>query len=181
MIFEATPLAAAYVAEPAVNQDERGFFYRYFCKEEFKAIAHDGEWVQMNHSFTRNKGTLRGMHFQWPPHTEIKLVRCISGRIWDVIVDLRKNSPTFLNWFSVELSGENRKMIYIPEGFAHGFQTLTDNCELIYHHSNYYAKESEGGIRFDDPILAIQWPLAVTMVSGRDMQHPLLDSSFTGI
>jgi dTDP-4-dehydrorhamnose 3,5-epimerase len=181
MNFTLTSLPGAYIAEPTLHADERGYFFRYFCKEEFLEIGHRGEWVQLNHSYTANAGTIRGMHYQLPPYKEIKLVRCISGKIFDVIVDIREGSPTFLNWFGTELSAENRKMLYIPEGFAHGFQALTANAELIYHHSAYYAKGSEGGIRFDDPSIDINWPLAIGIVSERDRQHSLLTAEFTGI
>jgi dTDP-4-dehydrorhamnose 3,5-epimerase len=181
MNFTATPLAAAFLVEPVVHADERGAFYRYFCKDEFGRIGHSGEWVQLNHSFTAQRGTVRGMHFQRPPFREIKLVRCIAGKVFDVIVDIRRGSSTFLHHFGAELSAENRKMMYIPEGFAHGFQALTPGCELIYHHSAYYTAGSEGGIRFDDPRVGIRWPLEIGIVSERDRQHPLLTADFTGI
>jgi dTDP-4-dehydrorhamnose 3,5-epimerase len=181
MKFSAAPLSGAYVIEPEVRTDPRGAFYRVFCKEEFAQIGHDAEWLQLNHSFTTNAGTVRGLHFQVPPHAEIKLVRCIAGKVFDVIVDIRSGSSTFLQWFGTELSAENRKMMYIPEGFAHGFQTLAPDCELIYHHSAGYTADSEGGIRYDDPAIGIDWPLPVTMVSGRDGQHPLLSPHFEGI
>src|SRR5437868_15434469 len=134
MRFEETSLKGSYVINVLANKDERGWFVRTFCKKEFMKIGHIGEWVQINHSFTVQEGTVRGMHFQHPPYTETKLVRCIAGNIFDVIIDLRKNSDTFLKWFGVELSDENKKMMYVPPGFAHGFQTLSDNCQLLYHH-----------------------------------------------
>ncbi|SEN16453.1 dTDP-4-dehydrorhamnose 3,5-epimerase [Niastella yeongjuensis] len=121
------------------------------------------------------------MHFQLPPHSEIKMVRCIAGQVLDVIVDLRKDSPTFLQWNSVELSAENRNMLYIPEGFAHGFQTLTDNCELLYHHTALYKPGAEGGLRFNDPRLGINWPITPTVISERDHNHTLVDNFFEGI
>jgi dTDP-4-dehydrorhamnose 3,5-epimerase len=135
----------------------------------------------MNHSFTKAKGSIRGMHYQYPPNTEIKVARCISGAVFDVIIDLRKGSKTFLHWVSTELSAEKKNMIYIPEGFAHGFQTLTENCELIYFHSEYYAAGNEGGIRYNDPFLKIKWPLTVTEVSDRDNNNPLIDHNFKGL
>ena len=181
MNFTPLSLSQAYLVEPTIHVDDRGAFYRYFCKEEFREIGHTGEWVQLNHSFTKEPGTIRGMHYQLPPHTEIKLVRCISGKVFDVIIDVREGSPTFLNWFGTELAAANRKMLYIPQGFAHGFQTLTDDCELIYHHSAYYTKGFEGGIRFDDPLINIHWPLPARNVSERDRDHPLLTTGFTGI
>jgi dTDP-4-dehydrorhamnose 3,5-epimerase len=181
MKFTACPLQKAYVVEPSLHSDTRGVFYRYYCKREFLEIGHDKEWVQLNHSFTIHPGTIRGMHYQLPPYTETKLVRCVAGKVWDVIVDMREGSGTFLQSFGLELSAENRQMIYIPEGFAHGFQTLSENCELIYHHSEYYTKEAEGGIRYDDALVNIKWPLPAVNVSERDLQHPLLTNHFTGI
>jgi dTDP-4-dehydrorhamnose 3,5-epimerase len=161
--------------------DERGWFGRFFCKEEFAAIGHEKDWVQMNHSFTKDKGVLRGMHFQHAPHREIKMVRCISGAVYDVVVDLRKNSETFLQWFACELSAEKKNLIYIPEGFAHGFQTLSENAELIYLHSEYYKPEAESGLRYDDPRINIQWPLEITQVSDRDQKHEWLEDNFAGL
>jgi len=161
--------------------DERGWFARYYCKDEFKQIGHNKEWVQLNHSVTYAKGAIRGMHFQQAPFKEIKLVRCIAGAVFDVIIDLRKSSQTFLKWLGVELSAENKKMLYIPEGFAHGFQCLSDNCELLYHHTEFYTPDAEAGIRHDDPMISIQWPLPVTTVSKRDAVHPYLDGNFKGI
>jgi dTDP-4-dehydrorhamnose 3,5-epimerase len=181
MKFTPLTLSGAFIIEPDVHTDERGAFYRYFCKEEFREIGHSAEWVQLNQSYTARTGTIRGMHYQLPPHSEIKLVRCISGKVFDVIVDIRKQSPTFLKWVGTELSAANRKMLYIPEGFAHGFQTLDDNSELIYHHSVYYARGFEGAIRFDDPLIDILWPLPVRSLSERDRNHPLLNAGFTGI
>jgi dTDP-4-dehydrorhamnose 3,5-epimerase len=177
MKFIETALASAYVIEPAVKQDERGMFMRVFCKKDFAAIGHSREFVQFNHSLSVKKGTIRGMHFQYKPYQEIKLVRCIAGSVLDVIIDLRKDSPTFLKHTSVVLSKENKKMIYIPEGFAHGFQTLEDNSELSYHHTAYYHPEAEAGLRFDDPMLSIEFPLPVSSMSERDQQFPYLSVS----
>ena len=181
MKFEETKLAGSYVADIFAAEDERGWFARTFDKEEFKKINFDGEWVQLNHSFTNVAGTVRGMHYQLPPFAEIKLVRCVAGAIFDVIIDLRKNSDTFLKWFGTELSAKNKKMIYIPEGFAHGFQTLTDNCELIYHHSQFYKPGFEGGIKYDDSMINIEWPCKITNISKRDEQHNYLYQNFEGI
>lgn len=181
MKFEKTKLPGGYIVNIIATGDERGWFARTFDKNEFAQIGFTGEWVQQNHSFSNKKGTIRGMHYQLPPFAEIKLVRCIAGAVFDVIIDLRKNSATFLHWFGTELSAENKKMLYIPEGFAHGFQTLTDNCELIYHHSQFYKPGSEGGIKYDDKLINIQWPAEVTSISKRDEEHPLLDKNFTGI
>jgi dTDP-4-dehydrorhamnose 3,5-epimerase len=181
MNFHPTILSGVFIIEMQPIADSRGWFARTYCKEEFNAIDHSGEWVQLNHSFTLKKGTIRGMHFQIPPYGEIKLVRCIAGAAFDVVVDLRKDSPTFLKWISVELSAGNKNLIYIPEGFAHGFQALTDNAELIYHHSSYYTPGAEKGIRFDDKMINIKWPLSVADVSDRDRSHELLNDNFKGI
>lgn len=181
MIFTPTPLAGSYVIGLKPFTDDRGWFARFYCKDAFKEIGHTSEWVQMNHSFTTHAGTVRGMHFQLPPFREIKMVRCIAGAVYDVIVDCREGSPTFLQWFGAELSAANRNMMYIPEGFAHGFQALTDNCELIYLHSEYYKPGSEGGHRYDDPALDIKWPLAAGNLSDRDASHPLLTTNFKGL
>lgn len=181
MKFIPTPLNGLYVIEIEPISDSRGWFARTFCKNEFETIGHSKEWVQMNHTYTVKKGTIRGMHFQLPPHEEIKMVRCIAGVVYDVVIDIRKESATFLQWFGMEISATNRKMIYIPEGFAHGFQTLTDNCELVYNHSSFYAPGVEAGIRYDDPEINIQWPLPVSDISQRDSAHPLLNKSFKGI
>lgn len=181
MIFNPTFLAGSFVIEPKVLADDRGWFARFYCKNEFKEIGHEKEWVQLNHSVTNKKGSIRGMHYQVQPFREIKMVKCIAGAVYDVIVDLRKNSPTFLKWFGTELSAKNRKMLYIPEGFAHGFQCLEDNCELIYHHSEFYSPNSEGGIRHDDPMINIDWPIPVTVISQRDQSHARLDENFKGI
>ncbi|MBP7272640.1 MAG: dTDP-4-dehydrorhamnose 3,5-epimerase [Saprospiraceae bacterium] len=180
MTFTATTLSGSFVVSLTPFQDERGWFARTYCEKEFDQIQHTKHWVQLNHSFTAKKGTIRGMHYQLPPFAEIKLVRCIAGAVWDVIVDIREASPTFLQWFGIELSAQNRKMLYIPEGFAHGFQTLTDNAELIYHHSEFFTPKTEGGLRFDDTTLAIQWQLPATEISDRDRNHQLIDDNFKG-
>ena len=181
MKFASTGLKGSYIIDIFPVEDERGWFVRTFCKEEFNEIGHTKEWVQLNQSFTNDAGTIRGMHFQIQPFSEIKLIRCIAGKIFDVIIDLRQNSNTFLKWFGIELSAENKKMIYIPAGFAHGFQTLTDNCQLIYHHTAIYMPGYEAGIKYDDKIININWPRPVTKVSERDKNHPLLSSSFEGL
>lgn len=181
MKFEPIFLKNAYLVQPEPFVDERGWFARTFCKREFEHIGHSKEWVQLNHSVTLKKGAIRGMHFQLPPFREIKMVKCIAGAVFDVIVDLRQGSPTFLRWFGAELSSANRTMMYIPEGFAHGFQCLTDNCELIYHHTEFYKPEAESGLRFDDPAVGIEWPLQVSEISARDMSHAFLTESFKGI
>jgi dTDP-4-dehydrorhamnose 3,5-epimerase len=181
MIFTPTTLAGSYVVGLTPYKDERGWFARFYCKDEFAAIGHTKEWVQMNHSFNNYKGALRGMHFQLPPYRETKMVRCIAGSIYDVIIDLRSGSASFLQFYGIGLSAENKQMLYIPEGFAHGFQVLEDNTELIYLHTEMYTPNSEGGIRYNDPAVNIEWPLPVGVVSERDASHPLLTKNFKGI
>lgn len=181
MTFTQTPLSGAHLIRLSPRGDNRGWFARTYCQNEFAQIGHTDSWVQMNHSMTHQLGTIRGMHFQRQPDAEIKLVRCIAGNVFDVIIDLRTDSPTFKQWFGAELSADNQQMMYLPKGFAHGFQTLTADCQLLYCHSTYYAPRSEGAIRFDDPQIGIQWPLAVTDLSERDACHPFLDDDFTGL
>jgi dTDP-4-dehydrorhamnose 3,5-epimerase len=181
MKFTPTSLQGSFIIDISLFEDSRGWFARTYCKNEFKQIGFSKEWLQLNHSFTLHKGSVRGMHYQLFPHQEIKLVRCIAGSIYDIIIDLRKESLTFLKWFGLELSAANKKMLYIPEGFAHGFQTLTDNCELIYHHSEFYTPAAEAGIRYNDPEININWPLEISEVSERDANHSLLDNNFKGI
>ncbi len=174
MKFIPTPLAGAYVIDLTPFADERGLFARTFCLKEFAAIGHTLPFVQHNHSINHHKGTLRGMHYQVAPFQEIKLIRCIVGSVYDVIVDLRLDSPTYLQHFGTILSSQNRQMIYVPEGFAHGFQTLEDHTELLYHHTAYYTPEADRGVRYDDPLLAIHWQLPPVMVSPKDKSYPLL-------
>lgn len=181
MIFTETSLKGSYVIDLEPIGDNRGWFARTYCKNEFGKIGHTKEWVQLNHSFTKQQGIIRGMHYQIPPFSEIKLVRCIAGAVYDVIVDLRKGSSTFLHYFGAELSAANKKMIYIPEDFAHGFQALTDDCELIYHHSQFYLPGVEGGIKYNEPMVNIEWPLPVMNISPRDNAHPLIDANFKGL
>jgi dTDP-4-dehydrorhamnose 3,5-epimerase len=181
MRFIATNINGLYEIELDVFTDSRGWFARTYCKNEFKEIGHDREWTQLNHSCTLKKASIRGLHYQIPPFHEAKLVRCITGSVFDVAIDLRKHSPSFLKWHGVELSAQNKKMLYIPEGFAHGFQTLTDNCELIYHHTSFYAPNSEGGFKYDDPAFLIKWPLPVFELSERDLNHPYVSHTFEGI
>jgi dTDP-4-dehydrorhamnose 3,5-epimerase len=174
-------LQGAYIVEPEVYNDERGSFFRFFSADEFEKIGLVKPWLQLNHSITKLKHSVRGLHFQLPPHAEIKMVKCIAGAVFDVMVDLRAGSKTFLQWTGVEISAENRKLVFIPEGFAHGFQTLSDNCELIYHHSAAYQKTAEGGIRWDDPAINIQWPYPALNVSQRDQEHPCIEQGYAGI
>lgn len=181
MKFIPTGLESSYVVELDPFQDNRGWFARTFCEQEFAQVGHKDPWVQINHSFTVQSGTIRGLHYQLPPFSEIKLVRCIAGAVFDVIVDLRAHSATFLKHFAVELSASNRKMLYIPTGFAHGFQSLQDDTELIYHHSALYTPNTEGGLNYLDPRIEIEWPLSASILSDRDQSHKFLDDTFQGI
>ena len=181
MKFIETPLAKAFVVELEPFRDERGIFARTFCQKEFEQIGFDRQIVQINYSLTRQTGAIRGMHYQCPPASEIKIVRCVQGCVFDVMVDIRKDSPTFLQWYGMELSNDNLRMFYIPEGFAHGFQACTDNAELIYFVSAFYSPELERGLRFDDPAIGIHWPLPAGEVSSKDLHCPLIDSNFKGV
>ena len=174
MIFQETELPGAFVIDPERITDGRGFFARTWCRDEFAAHGLSSALVQGNTSFNTRRGTLRGMHFQVAPHPEIKLVRCTRGGIFDVIVDLRPDSPTYRRWVGVELSPSNGRMLYIPEGFAHGFQTLADETEVAYQMSEFFHPESARGVRWDDPRLAITWPLAPVNLSEKDQRYPLL-------
>lgn len=161
--------------------DKRGYLERLFCNQELNELTAGKEIVQINHTLTESRGTVRGMHFQHPPHAEMKLISCLKGEVFDVAVDLRKGSPTFLLWHAEILSAENHKSMVIPEGFAHGFQTLTDDCELIYLHTAAYESSAEDGVHPQDTRLSIQWPLPVYQLSPRDSAHSLLNESFTGV
>jgi len=170
--FLETSLKGAYIIEIEPTEDNRGLFARSWCKREFEAHSLNPEILQCNISFNIKKGILRGIHYQTKPFEEAKLVRCTRGAIFDIIIDLRADSPTFKGWFSVELTDKNRKMLYIPERFAHGFQTLKDNTEVFYQMSEYYSPEHSRGIRWNDPSFSIQWPEDKRIVSKRDQQYP---------
>jgi dTDP-4-dehydrorhamnose 3,5-epimerase len=176
-----TPIAGLRVVERAPRSDERGFLTRLFCAGELEAAGWRKPIAQINQTLTRRSGAVRGMHFQLPPHAEMKLVSCIRGEVWDVALDLRRGSPTFLKWFGASLSADNGRALLIPEGFAHGFQALTEDCELIYFHSCAYHAESEGGVNPQDPRVAIDWPRAIAEMSPRDRGHPMLSADFEGI
>jgi dTDP-4-dehydrorhamnose 3,5-epimerase len=176
-----TTIKDLYIVQIDSLKDDRGFFARTFCKNKFLTIGLKEDFVQFNHSFNALKGTIRGLHYQVPPFAESKLIRCVQGSVYDVAVDLRKNSPTFLQSFGIELTADNLMGIFIPQGFAHGFQTLEDNTSLIYHHTNYYTPNTEHGIRFDDPVLGISWKLPVKSISSKDLLHPLIDKHFQPI
>jgi dTDP-4-dehydrorhamnose 3,5-epimerase len=173
--FIETPLAGLYVVEIEPVIDDRGFFARSFCARDFRAHGLEPTLVQCNISFNNKAGTLRGLHFQAPPHEEAKLVRCTRGAIYDVAVDIRPNSHTHLKWYAAELTSENGRMLFIPQGFAHGFQTLVDKSEIFYLMSEFYQPESGRGLRWDDPILGINWPIADLIISEKDRTYPLID------
>jgi len=171
MKFTETPLQGAYVIDLDTIEDERGFFARSWCRKEFADHGLIPDLVQCNISFNKKKGTLRGMHFQTQPYGETKLVRCTQGAVHDVIIDLRANSPTFKKWHSVELTARNRTMLYIPADFAHGFQTLEDNTEIMYQMSEYYHPDHARGVRWNDPVFSIAWPVNNQIVSERDREY----------
>lgn len=175
------PLAGLKIIERQNLGDSRGFLSRIFCAEELALAGWTKPIAQINQTMTAQQGTVRGMHFQHPPHSEMKLVNCLRGAVLDVAIDLRANSPTFLKWHAEELSAENRRSLLIPEGFAHGFQTLTADCEMLYFHSAPYAPGAEGALNALDPALAINWPLAITEMSERDRRHAYLTEQFTGL
>ena len=175
LIFKQTPLAGLYVVEPEILTDDRGLFARTYCEREFSSQGLSLRIVQCNVSSNRLKGTLRGLHYQKDPHGEVKLVTCTRGAIYDVAVDLRRASPTFAKWFGIVLSAENRLMLYVPEGFAHGFQTITDDVELFYQMSQFYVSEAAAGVRWNDPQIGLKWPFPDPILSPRDRSLPLLD------
>ena len=171
MIFKKTRFKGAFVIELETIEDERGLFARTWCKREFEEIGLNLGLVQCNISFNKKRGTLRGMHYQVAPHEEAKLVRCTMGEIYDVIIDLRPHSPTYKQWLSFNLSAKNRRMLYIPEGFAHGFLTLKDHTEVFYQMSEFYAPECARGVRWNDPAFEIVWPAGVTIISEKDRHY----------
>ena len=177
MIFTETKLPGAFIIEIKQLVDDRGFFGRSWCQNEMTDHGLNGNVVQANTSRSKTKGTLRGMHYQKHPYEETKLIRCTKGAIFDVIVDLRKDSPTYLQWFGIELTEENYKMLYVPEKFAHGFITLQDNSEVTYMVTEFYTPGSEAGLRYNDPRLNIQWPGAITVISDKDKHHPDFDET----
>lgn len=179
--FIETELTGLVVVQRKSVEDQRGFLSRLYCAEEFSKVGMAKSITQINHTSTSNKGALRGLHFQRPPHAETKLVSCLQGEVFDVAVDIRRNSPTFLHWHGEILTANNRKSLLIPEGFAHGFQTLTENSELIYLHTAAYQPEFEGALNTTDPRLDIVWPITVADISEKDRGHKLIDQSFEGI
>lgn len=179
--IEETGIAGAVVISSTRRGDERGSFARWFCEEELATVWGDHRIMQANNSVTAEPGSVRGMHFQHAPHAEKKLIRCLAGRVFDVVLDLRAASPTFLQWRAVELAAGDDRAILIPEGCAHGFQALETDSSLLYLHTAMYAPQAEGGVRHDDPRAAIAWPLPPRNLSLRDLQHPLLPPDFDGI
>jgi dTDP-4-dehydrorhamnose 3,5-epimerase len=181
VIFHPTPIAGARLIEPERRGDARGFFARVYCEREFAAAGLDCRFVQVNNSLSAAKATLRGLHYQLPPAAEVKLVRCIRGALWDVIVDLRPDSPSFGTWFGAELSVENRLMMYVPRGCAHAFITLTDDAEALYLVDAFYIPAAERGVRWNDPAIGIEWPLSPVEISDKDRNWPDLDALFQGL
>ncbi len=179
--FLNTTLNGVYTARRTFFEDQRGSFSRFYCAEDFAAFGLVTPIAQINHSLTQKKGTVRGMHFQYPPHAETKIVSCLKGVIFDVAMDIRRDSKTFLQWHGEKLSRDNRKSLIIPQGFAHGFQALSDDCELIYLHTALYNQDAEGALNAVDPRLAIDWPLPITEMSERDKTHPCIDVKFKGL
>jgi len=179
--FISTPLTGLTLVQRKAIEDQRGFLSRLYCADEFREAGLHKPIAQINHTLTRSKGAVRGLHFQNPPHAEAKLVSCLQGEVFDVAVDLRCGSPTFLQWYGVKLSALNRQSLLIPEGFAHGFQTLTEDCELIYLHTATYQPEAEGALNVTDPKIGITWPLTMADLSERDRNHKLIEQDFQGI
>ena len=175
------PLTGLKIIQRKAIEDNRGFLSRVFCAEEFSHFGFGKSVSQINQTLTCQKGVVRGMHYQLPPHAEIKLVNCIKGEIFDVAVDLRRDSPTFLHWHGEVLSEKNKRSLLIPEGFAHGFQTLADDCELLYLHSTAYTPDAEAGLNPLDSKISIKWPLTISEMSDRDQSHPMLEAGFKGI
>ncbi|GAA5262972.1 dTDP-4-dehydrorhamnose 3,5-epimerase family protein [Methanocalculus sp. MC3] len=181
MIIEKIPLDGAAVIDSEPFIDHRGAFARFFCEDELAEIIGNRHIVNVNFSRTDQKGAIRGLHFQYPPKAEMKLIRCIRGAVYDVIVDIRRDSPTFLQWFGIELTGDIMKMLCVPEGFAHGFQVLEESSEMLYLHTEFYSRDHEGGLRYSDSALGIEWPLEPNDISERDRVHLLISEGFQGV
>lgn len=181
MKFSPCPIKGAFVVETLRHEDHRGAFARLYCERELAPILGERRIVQINHSRTSTVGAVRGLHYQMQPHAEMKFIRCLKGRVWDVMLDLRAGSETFLHWHAQELSADNFRMVVIPEGCAHGFQVLEPDSELLYLHTALYTPDSEGAVAHDDPAAAVQWPLPVADLSQRDRQHPFLTPQFSGL
>ena len=176
-----TPLQGLVAVSRVPIEDDRGFFARFFCADELRDAGFNAPIAHMNHTLTRKRGAARGLHFQRPPHAEVKMVSCLRGEVFDVAVDLRRGSPTFLHWHAQVLSAANMTSLLIPEGFAHGFQALTEDCELLYLHSRTYEPTAEGAVNLLDPRVAVQWPVPIGDVSPRDASQPMLTEDFSGL
>ena len=181
MKFTELSIKGVFSVELEPHEDSRGMFVRGFCKKELANIGFKNDIIQINNSLTRIKGTFRGLHYQNNPYAEIKIVRCLKGAVADFVVDIRKGSPTFLKWIKIDLTEDNFKMIFIPQGFAHGFQTLTDNCELLYLHSEFYSQTAEAAINYLDPAIKLKLLLPVADISKRDKNHPFITAYFEGV
>ena len=179
--YTQTKLPGLYIINLKPKVDDRGYFERIYCSEEFKELGLKKQINNINCSFTKKKGTIRGLHFQYPPFQETKIIICLKGSVYDVAIDIKKDSPTFLQWHGEILDGKLKQMFLIPEGFAHGFQTLEDNIELLYLHTNFYNREYEYGLNFIDPFLNISWPLEVTEISEKDKNHKFISPNFKGV
>jgi dTDP-4-dehydrorhamnose 3,5-epimerase len=179
--IQQTAIEGVIVLKRKLIGDSRGYFERLFCQQELQQLLNVEKIAQINHTLTETVGTVRGLHFQYPPHAETKIVSCINGEVFDVAVDLRKDSPTFMSYYAEILTSKNSKTLIIPEGFAHGFQTLTDNCEMLYFHTEEYHVESECALNAIDPILNIKWPQKIKERSEKDKNHTMIDSSFEGL
>lgn len=176
-----TPLLGLKVIRRKPLEDTRGFLCRYFCAEELSQAGFTKSLAQINHTLTKKRGAVRGLHFQYPPGAEAKIISCIKGEVFDVAVDIRRGSPTFLHWYAEVLTSANYKSFYLPEGFAHGCQALTDNCEMLYLHSEGFKPETVGALNVLDPKITIKWPLEIVELSERDRQHPFVNSDFEGV
>jgi dTDP-4-dehydrorhamnose 3,5-epimerase len=181
MKFHQTPLKDAYLIELEKRGDDRGFFARFFCQREFAAAGLETEFVQANNSLSAKKGTLRGLHYQLAPAAEVKLVRCLRGALFDAIIDIRPDSPTYGRWFGAELNDDNRLMMYVPRGFAHAVLTLSDDTEVLYLVSDFYSPENERGVRWNDARFKVGWPIEPTEISAKDAAWPDFDAAFHGV
>ncbi|MEP4486867.1 MAG: dTDP-4-dehydrorhamnose 3,5-epimerase family protein [Halioglobus sp.] len=180
-VSRSLPLEGLQLLERKKIADDRGFLSRLFCAEELAASGWHEPIAQISHTYTKQRGTVRGLHFQYPPHAEMKLVSVMRGQLWDVAVDLRQDSPTYLEWHAETLSADNNLALLIPEGFAHGFQAMTEDVEILYCHSAAHNAEAEGGLNPLDSAMDIRWPLAISQMSPRDKNHPVIDNEFTGL
>jgi dTDP-4-dehydrorhamnose 3,5-epimerase len=181
LIINQTSISGLFLVDTDKFKDHRGSFSRFFCKQELSEVLEGRDIVQINHSYTKAVGAIRGLHYQLPPYAEMKIVRCLKGKVWDVVVDLRAESPTFLKYHFEELDASENKMLVIPEGCAHGYQVLQGDSELLYLHTEYYSLEYERGVRYNEPLLHILWPLPPIDISERDLNHTLIEPEFFGI